>query len=844
MNSIQWSMITALMIIFLLPYLPSCISIDSITPNQTIKDGDVLVSSKKLFALGFFSPGNSGKRYVGVWFNKVPDQPIVWVANRDNPINDSSGLLVIDADGGLVIYGKDRKLPLWSATVTLSYPKNSMAKLLDTGNFVLFENGRSLWEGFDYPSNTMLPFMKIGLNRRSGLNRFLTSWKSQDDPGTGNFSARIDPDGFPQMFLYKGQAPRWRIGSWIGHRWSGVPIMDGIKFDSIFDVRFVNDQDELYVMDRIKDDSIFSRMVLVESGILERSMWQDQQHQWSKYWSGPVELCDNYGECGPNSNCDPYAYNDGMFECACLPGFEPKLNHSWYLKDGSGGCVRKKGASVCKTGEGFVKVSPVKAPDSSTAHVNLTLGPKECEEECLRDCSCMAYSSASGQQERNGCVTWYGDLMDTRTYTSVTQELYVRVDSIELAKHARKSNGSFRKKGKLAITITSILVFFLVISIAYWSVKKRKGKERQNPHPFGVITPSIYLEDSASRTDPDGSRLKSDIPFFDLSTISAATNNFSDSNRLGEGGFGPVYKGVLSSGTEIAVKRLSKNSGQGNEEFKNEVVLIAKLQHRNLVRILGYCVQDEEKMLIYEYLPNKSLDSFIFNEMKRTSLDWTRRLEIIFGIARGILYLHQDSRLRIIHRDLKASNILLDYDMNPKIADFGVARIFGANQIAANTNRVVGTYGYMSPEYAMEGLFSVKSDVYSFGVLLLEIVTGRKNISYYYDNPDSNLVGHVWDLWKEGRALEIVDTSLGESYPISEVLRCIQIALLCVQEYANDRPTMSKVVSVLGNDAALPSPRKPGFLLKRSNYTSGDPSTSTGDANSINYVTCSIVEAR
>ncbi|XP_062007259.1 G-type lectin S-receptor-like serine/threonine-protein kinase RKS1 isoform X2 [Rosa rugosa] len=693
MNAIQWSMITALLIFLL--YLPSCISIDSITPNQTIKDGDVLVSSKKLFALGFFSPGNSGKRYVGVWFNKVPEQSqqtIVWVANRDNPINDSSGLLVIDAAGGLVIYGKDRKLPLWSANVTLSYPKNSMAKLLDTGNFVLSENGRSLWEGFDYPSNTMLPFMKIGLNRRSGLNRFLTSWKSQDDPGTGNFSARIDPDGFPQMFLYKGQAPRWRIGSWIGHRWSGVPIMDGIKFDSIFDVSFVNNQDELYVMDRIKDDSIFSRMVLVESGILERSMWQDQQHQWSKYWSGPVELCDDYGECGPNSNCDPYVYNDGMFECACLPGFEPKLNHSWYLKDGSGGCVRKKGASVCKNGEGFVKMSPVKAPDSSTAHVNLTLGSKECEEECLRNCSCMAYSSAGDPQERNGCVTWYGDLMDTRTYTIVTQELYVRVDSIELAKHAKKSNGSLSKKGKLAITITSILVFFLVISIAYWSVKmKRKGKERQNPIPFGVITPSIYLEDSPSRTDPDGSRLKSDIPFFHLSTISAATKNFSDSNRLGEGGFGPVYKGVLSSGTEIAVKRLSKNSGQGNEEFKNEVVLIAKLQHRNLVRILGYCVQDEEKMLIYEYLPNKSLDSFIFNEMKRTSLDWTTRLEIIFGIARGILYLHQDSRLRIIHRDLKASNILLDYDMNPKIADFGVARIFGANQIAANTNRVVGT---------------------------------------------------------------------------------------------------------------------------------------------------------
>ncbi|KAM5588529.1 G-type lectin S-receptor-like serine/threonine-protein kinase [Rosa sericea] len=840
MNSSKyWSMITALLIFLL--HLPSCISIDSITPNQTIKDGDILVSSRKRFALGFFSPGNSGKRYVGVWYNKVPEQTIVWVANRDNPVNGTSGLLVIDGDGGLVIYGNDRKVPLWSANVTLSSPKNSMAKLLDTGNFVLFENGsqRVLWEGFDYPSNTLLPFMKIGLNRRSRFNRFLTSWKSQDDPGTGNCSYRIDPNGFPQLFLYKDGAPWWRSGSWIGHRWSGVPVMTP---NFIFNVSFVNNQDELSIMYGITDDSIFSKMVLNESGIVERSTWHDQVHQWNKFWSAPVELCDNYGKCGPNSNCDPY--NASKFECACLPGFEPKLPHEWYLRDGSGGCVRKKEVSVCQNGEGFVKVSLVKAPDSSTARVNLTLGLKECEEECLRNCSCMAYSNADELQGGNGCVTWYGDLMDTRTYTHVGQDLYVRVDSIELAKYAKKSNGSLSKKGKLAIAITSILVFFLVISIAYWSIKmKRKGKERPNLFSFGA-TRSIYLENSPCRTDPDDSGLKSDLPFFDLSTISAATKNFSNSNRLGEGGFGPVYKGVLSTGTEIAVKRLCKNSGQGNEEFKNEVLLIAKLQHRNLVRILGYCVQDEEKMLIYEYLPNKSLDSFIFNETKKAFLDWARRLEIIFGIARGILYLHQDSRLRIIHRDLKASNVLLDYDMNPKIADFGMARIFGANQIEANTNRVVGTYGYMSPEYAMEGLFSVKSDVYSFGVLLLEIITGRKNTGYYYDNPDSNLVGHVWDLWKEGRASEIIDTSLGESYPISEVLRCIQIALLCVQEYADDRPTMSKVVSVLSNDAALPSPRKPGFLLKRSNYTSGDPSTSTGDANSINYVTCTIVEAR
>jgi hypothetical protein len=200
-----------------------------------------------------------------------------------------------------------------------------MAKLLDTGNFVLFEKGsqRFLWEGFDYPTNTMLPFMKLGLNRRSGLNRFLTSWKSRDDPGTGIFSSRIDPSGFPQAFVYKGQAPLWRMGSWNGHGWSGVPVIAGLTAQSIFNVSFVNNEDELSVMDVITDDSIFSRMVINESGILERSMWHDQEHQWINYFSAPVEQCDYYGKCGPNSNCDPYSAE--RFECTCLPQCRPWL---------------------------------------------------------------------------------------------------------------------------------------------------------------------------------------------------------------------------------------------------------------------------------------------------------------------------------------------------------------------------------------------------------------------------------------------------------------------------------------------------------------------------------------
>ncbi|KAG5235591.1 G-type lectin S-receptor serine/threonine-protein kinase [Salix suchowensis] len=176
-----------------------------------------------------------------------------------------------------------------------------------------------------------------------------------------------------------------------------------------------------------------------------------------------------------------------------------------------------------------------------------------------------------------------------------------------------------------------------------------------------------------------------------MSTIAHATDTFSDTNKLGEGGFGPVYKGILIGGQQIAVKRLSKSSGQGLDEFKNEVMLIAKLQHRNLVKLLGCCVHEDERMLIYEYMPNKSLDFFIFDQTRRKLLDWRKRINIIGGIARGLLYLHQDSRLRIIHRDIKPSNILVDEELNPKISDFGLARMFGGDQTEAKTNRVVGT---------------------------------------------------------------------------------------------------------------------------------------------------------
>ncbi|KAF8411255.1 hypothetical protein HHK36_003802 [Tetracentron sinense] len=315
--------------------------------------------------------------------------------------------------------------------------------------------------------------------------------------------------------------------------------------------------------------------------------------------------------------------------------------------------------------------------------------------------------------------------------------------------------------------------------------------------------------------------------------LSIATNNFHLANKLGEGGFGPVYKGKLFDGREIAVKRLSRSSGQGLEEFKNEVIVISRLQHKNLVRLLGCCTEGEEKMLIYEYMPNRSLDAFLFDPEKQSLLGWRKRFLIIEGIGRGLVYLHRDSRLRIIHRDLKASNILLDEDLNPKISDFGMARIFGGDQDQANTRRVVGTYGYMSPEYAMEGRFSEKSDVFSFGVLLLEIVSGRRNISFYHHVEALSLLGYAWQLWNEEKILELVEPTLCELSFQKEVLRCIHVGLLCVQEFAKDRPTMSTIVSMLISEiTTLPTPKQPAFTTR--------PISSDTDLAREKHILCSI----
>ncbi|CAI9087735.1 OLC1v1021883C2 [Oldenlandia corymbosa var. corymbosa] len=358
-------------------------------------------------------------------------------------------------------------------------------------------------------------------------------------------------------------------------------------------------------------------------------------------------------------------------------------------------------------------------------------------------------------------------------------------------------------KGKDGISTTTIIAIVVpiaaIVAVLAIFCFIRKAKKRQRV---------VHETSGVSSITSNGESLQ-----YNFGQIQACTNNFAIQNRIGEGGFGPVYKGTMPNGQTIAVKRLSRGSSQGTEEFINEIALVAKLQHRNLVRLLGFCLEGEEKLLIYEYVPNRSLDFFLFDKEKRSLLNWLTRYKIIGGTARGLLYLHEDSRLKIIHRDLKASNVLLDQNMNPKIADFGMARLFEFDQSEANTNRIAGTFGYMAPEYALHGMFSVKSDVFSFGVLVLEIVSGKKNSSFLQSNAGDDLLSYCWRLWRDGTPLALLDPTISESCDKREVIQCIHIGLLCVQEDVELRPTMASVVLMLNSySVTLPTPNSPALF--------------------------------
>lgn len=400
---------------------------DTLNREQFLSDGETIVSSGKSFALGFFSPANSDNRYLGIWYNKGPNMTVVWVANRDLPLIDSSGVLRINETGSLVLLNH-KNSTIWSSSNSQTSARNPIAKLLDSGNFIVKDETNNtttdfLWQSFDYPGNTLLPGMKLGRDLVTGLNRYITSWDTPNDPSEGNYTYLLDKNGYPQFFLKQGDVKKFRFGSWNGLRFSGAPQM---KQNSLYTFNFVANDKEIYYEFELVNVSVLSRMVLSPDGKLQRYSWQSPQTDWTIFATIPGSPCDNYAQCGDNAGCS----TDSFPSCSCLKGFVPKSPKEWNQGDWSNGCVRRTPLSCHE--DGFLKFSSLKLPDTEWSWFNSSMSLKDCEHLCLNNCSCSAYAGLDISEGTSGCLLWFGKLIDIIELSVPEQDIFIRMAQTEL----------------------------------------------------------------------------------------------------------------------------------------------------------------------------------------------------------------------------------------------------------------------------------------------------------------------------------------------------------------------------------------------------------------------------
>ncbi|TYI37172.1 hypothetical protein ES332_A03G193700v1 [Gossypium tomentosum] len=883
----------------------SLCALDTITFDNPLNSSKgPLISAGEKFALGFFTP-NSGSSYVGSWYyNSLEPMTIVWVANRDEPVsNSTTWVFGIDDDVGI------------------SSPSSRSLKLLDSGNLILSEgldnfSTSVVWQSFHYLTDTFLPGMKIN-------NLVLTSWKSLLDPASGRFSFRQDAD-------------RKDYGL------SGTSIGDD-EISPLVSLMLLNTS---YSKTGVSCSMLFNRKgncMMGSDGKLRFFTRDNQTDKWSLTWWEPRDRCSVFDACDKFSSCN----NKNRVPCKCLPGFKPQSQENWNKGDFSEGCIREY--PVCgQHRKKFLKLSMMKMQKPySEFDVNDT---DECRDKCLETYHCQAYSFAEKEtylksSEGNlTCFIWTDDLKNSQeSYVNGGIDLYLRVHlsgnticrpcgtniipyplstglicgDLKYFKfncHTENDTGlvSFNANGR-TYRVSSINQETQSFSIQVEKCRPGDSKEKllrlPRLSPFFVSGCNVYVAQSNFSTDSfgenkwfyevelwwkpppepicrsfkdcndwlnssckvadDGKKICTCNPPFIWNSSKVSCSAATLQQRPGPlEKKTPAYLIILGVTTAMLFilcvafawnhKRRRMPNRRGNLEFSlygspRRVLDFINLDdfkeddkedidvpyfnlksikqtwtrwlwtclqgntgyvwhYRNLVRLLGYCVKGYEKMLIYKYMPNKSLDSFIFDRSRCVLLDWEKCFDTILGIARVLLYLHHDFRLRIIHRDLKTSNILLDEEMNLKISDFGLAKIFGGKQIEASTERVVGTYGYMSPEHALDGYFSIKSDVFSFGMVLLETISGKRNTGFYQAEQPLSLIGYAWKLWKEGRALDLAE-------------QCVNIGLLCVQEDPDDRPAVSNVLLMLGSETpSLPIPKRPAYVVRRSLLSSASSS--------------------
>jgi hypothetical protein len=663
---------------------------DTIYPGKSLAWNQTLISRNGIFELGFFTPGKSQNYYVGIWYKKIAEKTVVWVANRDFPVSDpSSSELQLSEDGNLVLTQKGG--PYYKFT-TFGMPNSTVGLLLDNGNFILRSKlDNVLWQSFDVPTNTWLPGAKIGYNILTNENQTLKSWTNSENPKIGRFftELQVEKNGTSHLYLTL-RSLYYKVGYKFSFEYlPNVSVKELNNF--LINVSYVSNKNESYFIYFAVSPSTLTRFVLEYTGELNFYVWDEYLRKWNLVWMTPLQHCEILGFCGDLGICN----QQKLPLCDCPKGFKPRYPTDWDLYDYSGGC-------------------------------------------------------------ENNSITW-------------------RAHSI----------GAL-EKAALRVGVPSVLTFLIGIVLAItW--RRHSGVGALKEVEFSLI-------------------------LFKYRDLRIVTKNFSQ--KLGEGGFGSVFKGILPNSTAIAVKKI-RSLEQGEKQFRAEVSTLGAIQHVNILRLRGFCVEASKRFLIYEYMPKGSLESHLFQTVS-IILAWKTRYRIAIGTARGLAYLHENCRDCIIHCDIKPENILLDADYDPKVADFGLAKVIGRDFSRVLTT-MRGTRGYLAPEWISGEAVTPKVDVFSYGKLLFEILSGRRNVNMLDDEICNYFPARVAIAMNKGEDLRtFLDFQLEGRANMEELTRACKVACWCIQDDPKDRPTMGQVVKILEGVMQVGIPQIPLYFQRLS----------------------------
>ncbi|XP_047956617.1 G-type lectin S-receptor-like serine/threonine-protein kinase LECRK3 [Salvia hispanica] len=741
----------------------------SLTPNSTWS------SPSGVYAFGFI-PQHINNYAVGIF---LPDKTVVWTANRDtNPtVPDDVVSLLLSHEGRLVLrrrQGQDEDVINPSTAI-------AAASMLDNGNFVLFDsNSRIIWQSFDHPTNTLLPGQRI----RPVTELFSSA--SETDYGRGIFRLKMQQDG--NLVQYPINTPDTRPNAYFATDTDRVGSNVSLNLDSDGRLYLLNGSLPLRNISTggLPTEGYINFMRLDVGGIFRiYSLSLGDHLTLARSWSSTTDECEPKGFCGVNAYC---TIMGSAPTCQCLPGFV-----SVQSGNNTAPCYRNFTVEGCPQNDGRLKSEMLRVDitewDDTWYGSTVMSGEEECSKACLDDCNCEAAMYVGSECRKQRLPLKFGrwslgsrNVAFVRITTNTVPDSGGDSDHIIIIKKERHTDNLI-----IGVVLMSVGAFALSISLIF---VHRKRKDYMK----------IGKEDGASFVEGIS------LQVFTFEHLSEATNGFKE--EVGRGASGTVFKGVMQNGRKtVAVKRLEKEFAQGEKEFQTELKTIGKMYHRNLVRLLGYCLDGAHKLLVFEYMSNGSLADILFNQEKRPS--WEERMEIARDISRGILYLHQECETQIIHCDIKPENILMDENWRAKISDFGVAKLLKQDQTNTYTG-IRGTKGYVAPEWYHKQAITVKADVYSFGVMLLEIICCRKCVDSSGSEDEAVLEEWVYECYATKKIGSLVRDEMVEE---RKVERMVKIGIWCVQYDPSLRPTMKKVLLMLEGTVEIPIPPRPTSFL-------------------------------